>query len=106
MSRRRFKLVLLMALVLFMTFPSNVNAGSAGNQGEVEFYYENSSLPDTSDSEKPAPTPTTPSKTPSKILSLPQTGEKQASYYLIGLVILLAVGYWLWRRGRGGSRDH
>lgn len=97
MSRNRVKVMLSVALVLFMTFPSIVRAGSAGNSGEVEFYYEDSSLPATSDSKVPVPTPTTPSKTPSKILSLPQTGEKNSSYYLIGIIILLA-GIWGWQR--------
>lgn len=89
-----------------MTFPSTARASSVGNQGEVEFYYEDSSL-EPSEPEKPTPKPTTPSP-PSKVLSLPQTGEKMTPYYLIGLgmISIAAVCFWKRQRSKEGLSEH
>lgn len=87
-----------------MTFPSTARASSAGNQGEVEFYYEDSSL-EPSEPEKPKPTTPSP---PSKVLSLPQTGEKMTPYYLIGLGMIVIATVWFWKRQRSkeGLGEH
>lgn len=87
-----------------MAFPLNTFAGSAGNRGEVAFYYEDSGPSQKPESEESA---TQSGKIPTKHLSLPQTGEKKTSSYLVGAGIILLVGIWFWkqRRSKEGSSE-